>query len=78
MPAAGIHEKPDDNKSPACNTPDNVFNEGSTETRAPADADKGELHDPAPDGGLRAWLALLGSWCMLFCTFGLINCKELQ
>lgn len=30
---------------------------------------------PAPDGGAEAWLALLSSWCMLFCTFGLINCK---
>lgn len=29
---------------------------------------------PAPDGGLTAWLALLSSWCMLFCTFGMINC----
>ncbi|KAJ6783646.1 hypothetical protein PWT90_06989 [Aphanocladium album] len=29
---------------------------------------------PAPDGGLTAWMALLSSWCMLFCTFGMINC----
>lgn len=36
-----------------------------------ADNDKWELK--APDGGMKAWLALLGSWCMLFCTFGLIN-----
>ncbi|KAM3503642.1 hypothetical protein MY10362_004076 [Beauveria mimosiformis] len=27
-----------------------------------------------PDGGLAAWLALLSSWCILFCTFGMINC----
>ncbi|KAI9154663.1 Major facilitator superfamily domain general substrate transporter [Paramyrothecium foliicola] len=27
----------------------------------------------APDGGVVACLALLSSWCMLFCTFGLIN-----
>ncbi|OAA50119.1 Major facilitator superfamily domain, general substrate transporter [Beauveria brongniartii RCEF 3172] len=27
-----------------------------------------------PDGGRAAWLALLSSWCMLFCTFGMINC----
>lgn len=32
---------------------------------------------PAPDGGWRAWMALLSSWCMLFCTFGMINCKRL-
>lgn len=32
--------------------------------------------DPAdfPDGGLRAWLVVLGGFCSLFCTFGLVNC----
>ena len=32
--------------------------------------------DPAdfPDGGLEAWLVVLGGWCALFCTFGLVNC----
>lgn len=34
-----------------------------------------EYVSEAPDGGIRAWLSLLGSFCMLFCTFGLINCK---
>lgn len=27
-----------------------------------------------PDGGAKAWLAVLGAWCCLFCTFGWINC----
>lgn len=27
----------------------------------------------APDGGLTAWLVLVGAWCVLFCTFGWIN-----
>ena len=27
-----------------------------------------------PDGGFEAWLVVLGGWCTLFCTFGLINC----
>ncbi|UNI17429.1 hypothetical protein JDV02_003772 [Purpureocillium takamizusanense] len=27
-----------------------------------------------PDGGVEAWLVVLGGWCALFCTFGLINC----
>ncbi|CRK41642.1 hypothetical protein BN1723_018847 [Verticillium longisporum] len=27
-----------------------------------------------PDGGLEAWLVVLGGWCALFCTFGLVNC----
>ena len=26
-----------------------------------------------PDGGLQAWLMVLGVWCSLFCTFGWIN-----
>lgn len=32
--------------------------------------------DPSdfPDGGLRAWLVVLGGFCSLFCTFGLVNC----
>lgn len=38
--------------------------------------DKPKSH--GPDGGLRAWLALSSSFCMLFCTFGLINCTNLS
>lgn len=26
-----------------------------------------------PDGGLKAWLCVLGSFCALFCSFGWIN-----
>jgi hypothetical protein len=29
--------------------------------------------DTPPDGGLQAWLMVLGAWCALFCTFGWIN-----
>ncbi|KAK0726785.1 major facilitator superfamily domain-containing protein [Lasiosphaeria miniovina] len=29
---------------------------------------------PPPDGGFRAWCAVLGAWCCLFCSFGWINC----
>lgn len=27
-----------------------------------------------PDGGWEAWLVVFGTWCGLFCTFGLVNC----
>ncbi|KUL83909.1 hypothetical protein ZTR_06852 [Talaromyces verruculosus] len=27
----------------------------------------------APDGGMQAWSVVLGSWCVLFCSFGWIN-----
>ena len=29
----------------------------------------------APDGGLTAWLVVLGAWCASFCTFGWVNSK---
>ena len=25
---------------------------------------------PPPDGGLRAWMCIVGGWLVLFCTFG--------
>ncbi|ETS74370.1 hypothetical protein PFICI_14236 [Pestalotiopsis fici W106-1] len=28
---------------------------------------------PAPDGGSKAWLTVLGVWCVAFCSFGWIN-----
>lgn len=31
---------------------------------------------PPPDGGLQAWLVVLGSFCGLFVSFGWINCKS--
>lgn len=30
---------------------------------------------PPPDGGLQAWLVVLGAFCGLFVSFGWINCK---
>jgi hypothetical protein len=50
-----------------------------------ADAEKAEAapaptgppgFNPAdfPDGGMEAWLVVLGGWCALFCTFGFVNC----
>lgn len=31
------------------------------------------IRAPPADGGLVAWVQVLGSWCVLFCTFGLVN-----
>lgn len=30
----------------------------------------------APDGGLPAWLVVVGAWCTSFCSFGWINSKS--
>lgn len=41
-----------------------------TEKAPPAQASWGK---PAPEGGLTAWLVILGAWCTSFCSFGWIN-----
>jgi len=30
----------------------------------------------APEGGLEAWLVVLGAWCCSFCSFGWINSES--
>lgn len=62
----------------------NIFPE--PEGLSQADIEKGGLaQNPAPgaggtapsdfpDGGLEAWLVVLGGWCGLFCSFGWVNC----
>jgi hypothetical protein len=32
--------------------------------------------DPPPDGGFDAWLAVVGGFCIVFASFGWINCKS--
>ena len=61
-------------------------NKAQTQTQAPGeqgqDSDlekKAPVHpmmDPAsfPDGGLKAWLTVLGGSCCLFVSFGWVNC----
>jgi MFS family permease len=82
-----INNQPSMERFPSQNkdTEANIFPE--TEAEAHADLEKGGLEEkppgpvaggtnPAdfPDGGLEAWLVILGCWCALFCSFGWINC----
>jgi hypothetical protein len=32
-----------------------------------------QISNAPPDGGLRAWLVVVGAWCTSFCSFGWIN-----
>jgi len=32
--------------------------------------------DDFPDGGLQAWLVVVGGFCAVFCSFGWINCEH--
>ncbi|KAI9731460.1 MAG: hypothetical protein M1818_007850 [Claussenomyces sp. TS43310] len=62
----------------------NIFPE--TEAEAEADLERDGVVEKAvpviggvnpadfPDGGLEAWLVVLGGWCCLYCSFGWINC----
>ncbi|KAH8652162.1 major facilitator superfamily domain-containing protein [Xylariales sp. PMI_506] len=44
-----------------------------SEQSKPAVAQSSDFSDAPPDGGTTAWLAVLGSWCTAFCSFGWIN-----
>lgn len=43
--------------------------------KADCDGDDGDDGDVFPDGGLEAWLVVLGAWCVSFCSYGWINSK---
>lgn len=49
---------------------------GDAEKGGPPHAPPNPMMDPKsfPDGGLDAWLCVLGGFCALFCSFGWINC----
>ena len=34
--------------------------------------------DAPPDGGLTAWLVVVGAWCTSFCSFGWVNSECLS
>lgn len=45
--------------------------------KAPPKPPVNPMMDPSsfPDGGLEAWLVVLGAFCSLFVSFGWINCE---
>jgi hypothetical protein len=44
------------------------------EKAAPAASLAASAPSPPPDGGLQAWLVVLGGFCLVFASFGWINC----
>ncbi|KAI1640746.1 major facilitator superfamily domain-containing protein [Biscogniauxia mediterranea] len=47
---------------------------GVGDTRTPTLASVEEAgEDEAPDGGVTAWLVILGTWCSSFCAYGWVN-----
>jgi len=46
----------------------------SQEAGSPGAVDDSRTPQDIPDGGLQAWLVVMGGWCGMFCTFGLLNC----
>jgi hypothetical protein len=50
----------------------------STENRSvykPPQVDSVQSPECIPDGGLQAWIVVLGGFCCMVCSFGWINCK---
>lgn len=45
---------------------------------APMTMSKVDDIGPAPDGGLKAWLCILGAFCSCFCVFGLCESSGAQ
>lgn len=70
--------RPDAATAPATAGNKEENGDGSLETPTEGEELYDAVKTPAPDGGTRAWLALLSSWCMLFCTFGFINCTSIM
>lgn len=49
---------------------DNTYPVEKTDEEKAPPAHEGPV---APDGGMTAWLVVLGAWCVSFCSFGWIN-----
>lgn len=53
--------------------PVTVFNKNSPDNHDGGNITDEETSDKFPEGGLNAWLVVLGSWCAMVQIFGLIN-----
>lgn len=54
-------------------TADGVSNPPSEDFAPTANAEKQDMTSQPPDGGVTAWMVVLGAWCTSFCSFGWIN-----
>lgn len=45
----------------------------SDEHEHPQDSLADTLHNEYPEGGLRAWLVVIGAWCAMIPSMGLLN-----
>jgi hypothetical protein len=63
-----IELKNQNDRAESSNAPSSLHehdHEKATQPRAPG--------SDAPDGGIAAWLVVLGAWCASFCSFGWLN-----
>lgn len=60
---------------PAGQDAENDYTDKSSAVEQPEadDAAPPAWQSDAPDGGVTAWLVVLGAWCTSFCSFGWIN-----
>ncbi|KAM0323732.1 hypothetical protein ACHAQA_008669 [Verticillium albo-atrum] len=68
----------DDGTTPGVFDPHGYTSDGPSTAASFSDREKGAVPpafpgSDAPDGGLVAWLVVLGVWCTSFCSFGWVN-----
>jgi len=64
------------NQNLRASSPENDRQTDTLPTKMESDEEKAPATDfgPAPDGGLKAWSVVAGSFCAVFASFGWINC----
>lgn len=75
MPSDGVRPPPArPQPSGPCADPEGGHLEPSTVEQHVPTAEEIDVNaDGFPEGGREAWIVLFGTWCVLFCTFGLGN-----